>query len=1265
VFSDDFNGSAVDETVWDLWERDYFGPQVRSAVAVGGGNLTITTYTDPADGLTKSGSLSTGWTGSDWPQASDGFRAAYGYIEARIKVGDKAPAGDPHKVGTNNSFWLMSDNGNSSMPFGDVAADGPEIDIMEHGNGPNSVGDFDSDGKCDWNGEMNALGVPCNEILSDGAHWDGFDEDHKSFHETPVKNPTATPLANNFHEYGLLWTPNEYRFYVDGKETSRSAVGMAFNPAHMILSTGPGEGNYGPLGDSANDHMVVDYVKVWQRPVSDVPDQSTPVNTPLTVPFTVQDYTFNDPTKPDPGTVVVSAASSNTTLVPTTGVAVAGNGPSDPDGAGPLEATDGSFANGDLESTSSWTLTGGANATISSTKHYTGSNSLKLLAGGGKATQTITNLRPNTTYVIDANYELDLEYTDTNSNGRVDAGETFTDVNDTRAKLKWGVQDVDSALAGDQTVATMVTRDGAGEQAKAAWWKREPWQQEMMKFTTGPTTTSVTFFADNTPFVGNADDSNGYFDSVVIRPLVPANRAVTIRPADGKVGTSTITLTAKNAAGTTIDSDTFVVTVGAGNLRDGAFEAGATTTPWTLLAGTKVTVADVFKQDRQLVFATVSADTATQTITGLTANTRYKLDFTGRTTSGSSGIAASVGNYNGSSSVSTTITSATSTTQSVEFVTDASHTSADLVLLDWNPGDGKSWAEKVNLSKCTTTGSCAALVTDFGAAPAPPALSTNPQSTVSGTPIAIPVALPSGATLTGVTSTNEVLVPNPNVSVITSGTNSLHKVITASSLPDRTGLTKLRVAYTGAAGSPVDIPLTVSDANMLQPGFEKGTVGWALTGTASVITTGQRSGTGALQINGAGDATQVVAGLPHGTEYEIGGWVNGTVTVTLKTVPVDPNGTEQEETLATATWTGGGGGFTENKTAFQTLLFSDSGYENWRPVKVVISNTAGQNGKIDDLYLVHRPVIRRIRDLSLHSGHTVPDWNTHRDVVWGRAAENAMWDTSAFTFTSTDIAGFGTGVVPVSSLSPLEAFDQAWPFQSMLKAKAAGGKTGRSLITVKLTDPATGNFTTRTYNITVNAGTNFSNGDFERSSLGGANTQWQGSWLNDSNSVTAKQAWRYLGEHNSGWTYVGPRDDNKVLRISSGAVRFDAGKDGTGADLPDLITGLTPSTTYKVKFRAKGSGSTVSVKATNDIVFGTVLGSRAITPPDSTNVWRDYEFTFTTNASGDGSTSVALFVVDADTSGGAVAPSSRPCAQFATGESCLDDLGVFKSTDVP
>ena len=51
--------------------------------------------------------------------------------------------------------------------------------------------------------------------------------------------------------------------------------------------------------------------------------------------------------------------------------------------------------------------------------------------------------------------------TDTNSNGRVDPGETFTDVNDKRAKLKWGVQDVDSALAGDQTVAIMVTRDGA------------------------------------------------------------------------------------------------------------------------------------------------------------------------------------------------------------------------------------------------------------------------------------------------------------------------------------------------------------------------------------------------------------------------------------------------------------------------------------------------------------------------------------------------------------------------------------------------------------------------------------------------------------------------------------------------------------------------------------------------------------------------------------------------------------------------------------
>ncbi len=32
-------------------------------------------------------------------------------------------------------------------------------------------------------------------------------------------------LTEGFHEYGLLWTPEEYVFYVDGKEVWRTQAG--------------------------------------------------------------------------------------------------------------------------------------------------------------------------------------------------------------------------------------------------------------------------------------------------------------------------------------------------------------------------------------------------------------------------------------------------------------------------------------------------------------------------------------------------------------------------------------------------------------------------------------------------------------------------------------------------------------------------------------------------------------------------------------------------------------------------------------------------------------------------------------------------------------------------------------------------------------------------------------------------------------------------------------------------------------------------------
>jgi hypothetical protein len=192
----------------------------------------------------------------------------------------------------------------------------------------------------------------------------------------------------------------------------------------------------------------------------------------------------------------------------------------------------------------------------------------------------------------------------------------------------------------------------------------------------------------------------------------------------------------------------------------------------------------------------------------------------------------------------------------------------------------------------------------------------------------------------------------------------------------------------------------------------------------------------------------------------------------------------------------------------------------------------------------------------------------------------------------------------------------------------------------------------------VNAGNNFNNGDFERSRLGAPNTQW-GAYFTPSASIVRKQGYEYLGRDNTEWDLVGPRDDNKVLRLSAGV-----------AGVSELITGLTPNTDYVFRFRAKGNGATVNVKAFWNAITAPTMqdgsgnpASVAIAPPDSSNVWRDYSIAFRTNASGDGSTSVALFI--GHTGPAFVLPVTyRPCALFHPGEACFDDVGLCKASDV-
>jgi hypothetical protein len=1227
VFDEDFDGTTLDESVWKIVQHDYAGVRTRESVSVAGGNLRLTTWTD-AQGRPRTGHVQTGEGGTVAPSEA-GFDAAFGYVEARINL--------PDGPDTSSALWTMSANGNNSAPFGDVAADGPELDIMEHGNTQSTTG------TCAWPGHLQ---VPCSEFILSGGHWDGFDEDHKVLHTTGVKKPTpGTSLQGNFHTYGMLWTPDGYRYFIDGEETYRVTAGVSYIPQYLILSTyasNPAT-NYGPLGSASNDVTLVDYVRVWQRPISEIPDQHLVSGRPLSVPFTVTDFNYSSAARSEPGTVRVTGSSSNQSVVPDGNIVVTGNGPADPDG---------SLTNGDFEAGSpGWTFPTLSpkinNATVWSTSSYSNPNSLHISEVNNDATrvgrveQTIAGLRPDTTYILGFRYDVEIGFTDTNGNGRPDPGEPFTEPGETEtdgtASFNAGIVDADANRPGAQPVALTLGRNGWTEANNPDWWRPQPWPEEQVKFTTGPNTTQVTFFVSNEAFAGTQDDSDVSVDSIWVRPLVPAQRTVAVVPATDTTGSAQITLTARDAANTVLGTETFTVSFQRGSsFAGGDFESDPVAAGWSLFdgdpkngRGADVVVDNPWSLNRVLRLAApagtpaegspqpaATIGTAIQPVTGLTPGVPYTLSARGK-----GGLAVVVADYGGSQ-LTAPITTADWSTATITFTPTGQ--TATILVLDWDGTNGSSFVDDMLL---LPGGSVGAVPMTW------PALTSLGEQAIPSSTSAV---LPFSSTATAITATsdNPEVLPNPNVAVVGSGTN---RVLALQPVHDRTGKAVITVSYTDGSGThPKAVPVVVSDNRFRNPAFERRDIGWGLPATASVTSTGPRSGVGALQLNATAavpDPVVQTIGIPATTRTEcitaftVGGWAKGTARLTVRQPRATP------VTLATLTWPGSGA-WTEQRAPFT----SPGCFDDTKAFDIVLEDTATGDAtaaQFDDLYLVHAPAVRTIRDLSIHQGQTAFAWNTRRDVYVGRVPASAFWDPGAVSVTSSD-----QSVLPDANVER-RLTDSGWPYLWHVGARA-GAKTERSTVTVRLTDPFTG-ANAKSFTVTINAGNNFTNGDFERDLTG-----WGHGWVND--SFDRREMRRETLPNPP------PTDADGVLRISSGIAGYK-------------ITGLTAGQSYTVRANARGSGS--SLRAVANTVdspwsWGQQRGSVTI----NSSTWAAApDLTFTAlpddpSTPNRNETDTWIAVWDDDTGASPVAASSEPCATYTAGETCVDDLGLFRTGDI-
>ena len=236
VWNDEFDGTTLDTTKWGYWLTGARREAINtpSAIAVGGGNMTLSTYT--SGGTHYTGMISTSAT----------YLPAYGYIEARIDYNDTA--------GMWSAFWLQSPTMGATI--GDGEGSGTEMDVCEHRSVDGSAADIS------------------NKVVGN-IHWDGYGASHKSV----GYDSGSLGLASGFHVYGMEWTPTTQRFYIDGvlkwTVTDASTSPVSQRTQFLILSsevddssttwagTIPAAG-YGTL-QTTTTKMIVDYVRVYQR----------------------------------------------------------------------------------------------------------------------------------------------------------------------------------------------------------------------------------------------------------------------------------------------------------------------------------------------------------------------------------------------------------------------------------------------------------------------------------------------------------------------------------------------------------------------------------------------------------------------------------------------------------------------------------------------------------------------------------------------------------------------------------------------------------------------------------------------------------------------------------------------------------------------------------------------------------------------------------------------------------------------------------------
>lgn len=219
AWSDEFLGNVLDLGKWKYRNLGQRGDAWNDPGAVfldGRGNLII-------EASYKNGKIQAGIIDTE-----HSFNTKYGYFECRAQL--------PKIKGIWPAFWLQS---STNIEGGDPIISGAEIDIFEY---------FHHERR---------------DTVSHTLHWGGYGKTHK------VAGPVLGAMRktpDDFHTFGLEWTPSSYKTYVDGVLTYSGETNISGVAEFIVLSLEVNRAVAGPLDIThLPGRYIVDYVRVYKK----------------------------------------------------------------------------------------------------------------------------------------------------------------------------------------------------------------------------------------------------------------------------------------------------------------------------------------------------------------------------------------------------------------------------------------------------------------------------------------------------------------------------------------------------------------------------------------------------------------------------------------------------------------------------------------------------------------------------------------------------------------------------------------------------------------------------------------------------------------------------------------------------------------------------------------------------------------------------------------------------------------------------------------